>query len=89
MVIWKQSQVRKSWCNVTLKYENLVYCNLDAILHIFFLSNNIQITAWSYDRIEVWAGNEIMLEQSLKSYNSIKIWCNVTSKQYTLHQLIV
>ena len=27
-------------------YENLVYCKLAAILH-FFLSNNIQITAWS------------------------------------------
>ena len=24
-----------------------MYCNLAAILHIFFLSNNIQITAWS------------------------------------------
>ena len=33
-------------CTVILKeYENLVYCNLAAILYIFFLSNNIQITA--------------------------------------------
>ena len=37
----------KIWCTVTLKvYGNFVYCNLAAILHIFFLSNNIQITAW-------------------------------------------
>ena len=32
-------------CTITLKeYENLVYCNLAAILHIFFLSYNIQLT---------------------------------------------
>ena len=29
------------------EYENLVYCYLAATLHIFFLSNNVQITAWS------------------------------------------
>ena len=38
----------KIWCTVTLtEYKNLVYCNLAAILHIFFLPNNIQIAAWS------------------------------------------
>ena len=42
----QKSQVRKLCCTVTLKvYENSVYCNLAAILHIFILSNNIQITA--------------------------------------------
>ena len=29
------------------------------------------------------------LEQSLKSYNSIKIWCTITSKQYVLNHLMV
>ena len=35
----------KICCTVTLQdYKNLVYCNLAAILHIFVLSNNIQLT---------------------------------------------
>ena len=43
----------KIWCTVTLKeHENLVYCNLAAILHIFFLSNNMQITVLSDEIIE-------------------------------------
>ena len=36
----------KIWCTVTLKeYQNLVYCNLAAILQIFFQFNRIQIRA--------------------------------------------
>ena len=37
--------------------------------------------------IRIWS--RIMLEQSLKSYNSIKIWCTVTLKQYAMQHLIV
>ena len=38
----------KNWCTVTLtEYKKLGYCNLAAIVHIFFVSNNKQITAWS------------------------------------------
>ena len=45
-IIQKQCKVKKKCYTVILKeYENLVYCNLAAILHIFFISNNIQITA--------------------------------------------
>ena len=70
----------KTLCIVTFKeYENLVYCNLVAILHIFFLSNNIQITAWLDENYRRWAKNEILLEQSLKSYNSFEnlVYCNL------------
>ena len=34
-------------------------------------------------------GLTVIAEQSLKSNNSIKIWCTVTSKQYVLYNLIV
>ena len=35
----------KIWCTLTLKdYDNLVYCDVAVIFHMFFLSNNIQIT---------------------------------------------
>ena len=86
----------KIWCTVTLKdYENLVYCNLAAILHFFFLSNNIQVqmTAWSdenYRRSKLDKKSCLSKhEQSLKSYNSIKIWCTVTLKQYGLYVLMI
>ena len=60
----------KIWCTVTLKKfekkkkeKKVVYCNLAAILHIFFLSNNIQITAWSDDR-----GIELEMKSCLNSF---------------------
>ena len=76
----------KIWYTVTLKdYENLVCCNLAAMLHIQQHINNSSIRC----KYRSETGNEIILEQSLKSYNSIKIWCTITSKLYALHHLIV
>ena len=62
------------WCTVTLKeYETLVYFYLAAILHIFFLSNNIQITVWSNENYRRSELEMKLCMNNLKSYNSIKI----------------
>ena len=77
------------WCTVTWKeYENLVYCNLAAILHVFFLSSNIQIKAWA-DKNYAWAGQWNHAWKSLKSDNYYQnlVYCNLKTK--CLHHLMV
>ena len=69
---WKERNRKK---NITFKeYETLVYFNLASIILIFvYYSRQYKQRLDQVKIIGEWAGSEIMLEQPLKSYNSIKV----------------